>query len=58
MLTESNIVTSALLSLMELGIPALPVHDSLIAPREYRDRVGEVMEEAYRQNTGFRITVE
>ncbi len=43
MLAESDIVTSALLRLMDLGIPALPVHDSLIAPR---------------QHTGFSITVE
>lgn len=58
MLTESDIITSALLRLMELGIPTLPVHDSLVAPRRHRGRVREVMEEAYRQNTGFSITVE
>jgi hypothetical protein len=58
MLTESDIVTTALLRLMELGIPALPVHDSLIVPKRHGGRVREVMEEAYRRHTGFSITVE
>ena len=58
MLAESDIVTTALLRLMELGIPALPVHDSLIAPRQHRGRVKQVMESAYREHTGFGITVE
>ncbi|MBA7660542.1 hypothetical protein ES703_68544 [subsurface metagenome] len=58
MLAESDIMTSALLRLMDLGIPSLPVHDSLIAPRRHRGRVREVMEEAYNQHTGFSITVE
>lgn len=58
MLAESDIVTSAMLKLMGLGIPALPVHDSLISPRRHREQVREVMEEAYRQHTGFSITVE
>jgi len=58
MLTESDIVTTALLRLMELGIPALPVHDSLIVPKRHGGWVREVMEEAYRRHTGFSITVE
>lgn len=57
MLAESDIVTSALLRLMELGISALPVHDSLIVPRRHRDQVKQVMEDAYRGHTGFTISV-
>jgi len=58
MLAESEIITSALLRLMELGIPALPVHDSVIAPLRHREAVRRVMEDAYRQHTSFSIIVE
>jgi len=58
MLAESEIVTSALLRLMELGIPALPVHDSLIVPHRHSEVVRRAMEDAYRQHTGFTIAVE
>ena len=43
---------------MSLGIPALPVHDSIIAPKRHRGQVKQVMEDAYRERTGFGITVE
>jgi hypothetical protein len=58
MLEESEIMTSVLLSLMEVGIPALPVHDSVVAPRRDREQVRQAMEYAYRERTGFRIAVE
>jgi hypothetical protein len=58
MLVESEITTAALRRLMELGIPALPVHDSIIAPTRHRDTTRRIMEEAYRQHTGFSIAVE
>jgi hypothetical protein len=58
MLAESDIMTSVLLRLMGLGIPALPVHDSVIAPLRHREAVRRVMEDAYRQHTGFSIIVE
>jgi len=58
MLKESNIITSVLLSLMELGIPALPVHDSIISPRRHKDLVSSVMEGAYNQQTGFGIIID
>ncbi len=57
MLKESEIMTSVLLNLMEVGIPALPVHDSVVAPSRDRERVRQVMEHAYREHTGFQITV-
>jgi hypothetical protein len=57
MLEESDIMTSVLLRLMELGISALPVHDSVIVPIQKRELVKNIMEEAYSQYTGFGITV-
>ena len=51
-------MTEVLLRLMELGVPALHVHDSVIAPGRDMEQVRQVMEDAYRQNTGFSITVE
>jgi hypothetical protein len=57
MLAESDIMTSVLLRLMGQGIPALPVHDSLVFPRRHREAVKRVMEDAYREYTGFGITV-
>jgi hypothetical protein len=58
MLAESDIMTSVLLRLMGLGIPALPVHDSIIAPIRHREAVRQAMEDTYKQHTGFSITVE
>jgi hypothetical protein len=50
-------MTSVLIRLMELGIPALPVHDSIIAPLRHKELVMRVMEDAYSQHTNFEITV-
>ena len=58
MLEESEVLTGALLRLMEMGVPALPVHDSLITPKKHRGQVRQLMEDAYRGRTGFGITVE
>ena len=58
MLAESDVMTSALLRLMELGIPALPVHDSIIAPQRHRESVKQIMEDEYRRQTSFGINVE
>ena len=57
MLVESDILTSVLLRLMGLGISALPVHDSLVFPSQYRDTVKEIMEDEYRRQIDFEITV-
>lgn len=57
MLEESDIMTLVLLRLMELGIPALPVHDSVIVPLRQTKLVERVMEDVYSQYTGFGITV-
>ncbi len=58
MLEESNIMTLVLLRLMELGIPALPVHDSIIAPLQHKESVKRVLEDVYSRHTGFSITVD
>jgi hypothetical protein len=63
MLVESEILVAVLLGLMGLGIPALPIHDSLVVPKRYASLtvrggvVRQVMEEEYQRQTGFSITV-
>jgi hypothetical protein len=57
MLEESDIMTTVLLRLMELGIPALPVHDSVIVPLHRKTTVRRVMEDEYKEQTGFEIVV-
>lgn len=57
MLEESEVMTSVLLGLMGLGVPALPVHDSVIVPARHGEAVRRVMEEEYRRHTGFEIAV-
>ena len=57
MLVESDIVTSVLLKLMGLGIPALQVHDSVVAPAKHQAAVKRVMEDEYHCQTSFDITV-
>jgi hypothetical protein len=58
MLEESEVMTSVLLRLEELGIPALPVHDSVIIPRKNEDWVKHVMESVYSRHTNFKIMVD
>lgn len=57
MLVESDIMTSVLLKLMRLSIPALPVHDSVIVPRRHKDIAIRVMRDTYREHTGFDIVI-
>ena len=40
------------------GIPALPVHDSVIVPRHAQNRAAEVMQTTYRHYMGFDCIVE
>ena len=58
MLVESDIMTAVLLKLMELGIPALPEHDSVIVPSRYEDTARQIMHDIYREYTGFRVVIE
>jgi len=57
MFEESEIMTDILLELMRLGIPALPIHDSLLFPYTHTETVREVMLRCYRNRTGFEIQV-
>ena len=58
MLAESDIMTAVLLGLAGRGIPALPVHDSLVFPVRHRETVRGVMEQEFFPHTGQPIAVE
>jgi hypothetical protein len=57
MLVESDIMTSVLLKLTSLGIPALPVHDSVIVPNRHEYMARQVMQDVYVGHTGFDIVI-
>ena len=57
MLEESEIMTLVLLELMKRDIPAIPIHDSLLFPKQYKDVVQKIMLDCYEEHTGFTITV-
>jgi hypothetical protein len=57
MLVESDIMTSVLLELMSLGIPVLPVHDSVIVPSRYEGVARRVMGYVYTEQIGFNISI-
>lgn len=50
--TESQVLVDVLLALRELGIPALPGHDSVIVGRSNKDKVREVMLSCFLRGTG------
>ena len=49
---ESQVLVDVLLNLRELGIHALPVHDSVIVGRSNQDKVREVMLSCFLKGTG------
>ena len=57
MLAESDIMTAVLLGLAGRGIPALPVHDSLVFPECHRETVRGAMEREFLLQTGQPIAV-
>lgn len=57
MLEESEIMTSVLLELMKRCIPAIPIHDSLLFPKQNEVVVRQIMLDCYKKHTGFVITV-
>lgn len=57
MLVESDIMTSVLLKLMRLDISALPVHDSVIVPSRQEDIARRVMQNTYKEHTGFSVVI-
>ena len=50
--TESQVLVDVLLTLRDLGIPALPVHDSVIVGKSNQDKVREVMLSSFLKGTG------
>jgi len=50
--TESQVLVDVLLTLRDLGIPALPVHDSVIVGKSNKDKVREVMLSCFLRGTG------
>ncbi|MFC2027439.1 hypothetical protein ACFLU3_02000 [Chloroflexota bacterium] len=57
MLYESQVMTHVLFHLMRVGIPAIPIHDSLLFPRQHWDQVKYVMEDVYQRLMKFDIQV-
>ena len=57
MLEESEIMTLVLHELVKLNIPAIPIHDSLLFPKQNKDVVRQIMLDCYKKHTGFMITV-
>ncbi|PKN09758.1 MAG: hypothetical protein CVU73_02115 [Deltaproteobacteria bacterium HGW-Deltaproteobacteria-8] len=56
--TESQVLVDVLLTLRDLGIPALPVHDSVIVGKSNQDKVREVMLSCFLKGTGVPGIVE
>jgi hypothetical protein len=54
---ESDMLVAVLLRLMEMGITALPLHDSVIVARKHGLVAAGVMEEVARQYAGVSIPV-
>jgi hypothetical protein len=50
---DSVIMASILERMMRKGIPALPVHDSVICPAQHKDFLHQVMFEEYEKKMGF-----
>lgn len=49
MRTDSDILISVMLKLVEHNIPFLPVHDLIVCPKVQLDRVKDVMRESFKQ---------
>ena len=50
---DSRITEAILMRMTDMGIPCLPVHDSYIVPRQFEDRLRDVMAGEYRALLGF-----
>lgn len=55
---DGEMMLRILSTLTTEGIPALPVHDSVIVPRHAQNRAAEVMQTTYRHYMGFDCIVE
>ncbi|MBE7635247.1 hypothetical protein GUA87_00190 [Sneathiella sp. P13V-1] len=54
---DSDLIVATILDLMRRGIPALPIHDSLIVPELYADEVEEVMKKWFLRLSGAEVEV-
>lgn len=54
---DSTIMQNVLKALRRRGIAALPIHDSVIVQKKYKDSVVRIMKEKYTEYTGFEIEV-
>ncbi|MDX9835447.1 MAG: hypothetical protein RBT36_09615 [Desulfobulbus sp.] len=50
---DSQITEAILMRMTDMGIPCLPVHDSYIVPRQFEDRLRDVMVGEYKALLGF-----
>ena len=50
---DSRITEAILMRMTDIGIPCLPVHDSYIVPKQYEDRLRDVMVGEYKAVIGF-----
>lgn len=50
---ESNVLIEAMNYLMSIGIPSLPLHDSLIVPESKKETVREIVRESFKQAVGI-----
>ena len=50
---ESEIMLMTMEALRKSGIPAYPVHDSLMVPRRHRQRCVDLLSECFRETTGI-----
>ncbi len=57
MLYESQVMTYVLFKLMKFKISAIPIHDSLLFPKQFRDEVKYVMESVYQRLMKYEIQV-
>ena len=55
---ESDILIEVLLRLIELGVPALPLHDAVLVERRHAKMVAEVMGEVSSEQTGWELPVD
>lgn len=57
-LVESNILIAVLLRLIDIGVPALPVHDCLLVATSMKDIAKATMLDVFRDHTGIEGVVE